>query len=45
VGDYRLFTSKRHGGVARSVQAFVDTNTGMEMLEIAKKIYWIIKAK
>jgi hypothetical protein len=40
-----LFTSERQGGPASSVQALIDNNTGMEMLEIAKKIYWIIKAK
>jgi hypothetical protein len=43
--DHTLFTSERLGGPANSVQALIDTNTGMEILEIAKKIYWIIKAK
>jgi len=32
VGDHTLFTSERQGGPAGSVQALVDTNTGMEML-------------
>jgi hypothetical protein len=44
-GDHTLFTSERHGGPASSFQALIDTNTEMEMLEIAQKIYWIIKAK
>jgi len=32
-----LFTSERLGGLANSVQALINTNTGMEMLEVAEK--------
>jgi hypothetical protein len=32
-----VFTSERHGGLASSVQALTDTNTGMEMLGTAEK--------
>jgi hypothetical protein len=32
-----LFISERHGGPASLVQTLIDTNTGMEMLEIAEK--------
>ena len=34
--DHMLFTSERRGGPVSSVQALIDTNTRMEMLEIAK---------
>jgi hypothetical protein len=37
VGDRTVFTFERHGGPASSDQALIDTNTGMEMLEIAEK--------
>jgi hypothetical protein len=40
-----LFTSERQGGPASSVQALINTNIRMEMLEVAEKIYWIIKLK
>ena len=32
-----LFTSERQAGPAGSVQALININTGMEMLEIAEK--------
>jgi hypothetical protein len=35
--DHTLFTFGRHAGPASSVQVLIDTNTGMEMLEIAEK--------
>ena len=35
-GYHTLFTSERHGGPASSVRTLVDTDTGMEMLEIAE---------
>jgi hypothetical protein len=37
VGDHMLFTSERLGGPASFVQALINTNTGMEMLEVAEK--------
>jgi hypothetical protein len=37
VGNHTVFTLERHGGPASSVQSLTDTNTGMEMLEIAEK--------
>jgi hypothetical protein len=41
-----MFTSERLGGPASSVQALINTNTGMEMLKrLQRKIYWIIKLK
>ena len=36
-GYHSLFTSERHGGPASSFRALVDTNTGMEMLEITEE--------
>jgi hypothetical protein len=37
VGDHMLFTSERQAGPASSVQALINTNTGMEIVEIAEK--------
>jgi hypothetical protein len=37
IGDRMLFTSERLGGPARSVQSLIDTNTRMEILEVAEK--------
>jgi len=35
--DHMLFTSERQAGPTSSVQTLVNTNNGMEMLEIAEK--------
>ena len=37
LGDCALFTSERLGVPASSVQTLIDTNTGLEMLEVAEK--------
>jgi len=44
-GDHTLFTSERQGGPASSVQALINTNTGMEMLEVAEKYLLVNKAE